>query len=230
MIFAALMLAGSSTRLNLDLPKQFIEINNKRIFEYPLETFDNNPQIDRIVLVINKEHESLVLKTLESKKYKHKIEIIYGGKTRQESVFNALKHFANEPVSDNDTILIHDACRVLLTNKLLNEIIENIKNNEACVPALRMIDSICIANNKGYIEENVDRSKYMQLQTPQAFKLNFIFKVHQNAINSNLNNFTDDTALAIINGGKVKLVEGDKFNFKVTTFEDLFLLKKIIGG
>lgn len=231
MIYALLMMAGSSSRMGLDIPKQYIEINGKYLFEYPLETFDNNKSIDRIVLIINEDYKEKVKSILNSRNYKHEIEIIIGGSTRQESVFNGLKYlYEDEKSSEKDYVLIHDACRTLLTDKLINEIINNLQENVSVVPALGSSDSICLSDEGNYIEKSLDRSKYYLLQTPQAFNLYFIFKAHKNAIKDNINNFTDDTSLAIICGGKVKIIKGDKFNFKVTTFEELFIIKKLIGN
>lgn len=230
MINVALMLAGKGTRMNLDIPKQFIEVNNKEIFEYALTTFDNNPLVDKIFLVINKEDFIHVKEIIDNKEYKHPLEIVFGGATRQESVFNALTKINELGANEGDKVLIHDACRPLLTDKLINKIIETLETEKACVPALKMTDSICLSNSSDYIDKNEDRSKIFALQTPQGFDFNFIFKVHNNARNSELNYFTDDTSLVIINGGKVKLIEGEKFNFKITTFDDLFLFKNLVRG
>lgn len=230
MINVALMLAGKGTRMNLDIPKQFIEINKKEIFEYALTTFDNNTSIDRIFLVINKEDFEHVNEIITSKKYNHPVEIVFGGETRQESVYNALLKINELGANEGDKILIHDACRPLLTNKLINNIIATLKTEIAAVPVLKMTDSICLSNNAEYIDKNEDRSKFFALQTPQGFDFNFIFKVHCNAKKSELNYFTDDTSLVIINGGKVKLIKGEKFNFKITTFDDLYLFKSLVRG
>lgn len=230
MINVALMLAGKGTRMNLDIPKQFIEVNKKEIFEYALTTFDNNPSIDKIFLVINKEDFIHVKTIIERNTYKHPIEFVFGGASRQESVFNALNRMSELGVNLGDKVLIHDACRPLLTDKLINKIIQTLKSEVACVPALKMTDSICLSNNADYIDKNEDRSKFFALQTPQGFDFNFIFKAHCNARNSELNYFTDDTSLVIINGGEVKLIEGEKFNFKITTFDDLFMFKNLVRG
>lgn len=228
MINVALMLAGKGTRMNIDIPKQFIEVDNKEIFEYALTTFDNNSLVDKIFLVVNKEDFNHVKERIESLHFNHPIEIVFGGATRQESVFNALKVMKEEGINEGDKVLIHDACRPLLTNKLITQIIKELENEKAVVPVLKMTDSLCYSNNADYIDKNEDRSKFFALQTPQGFDLNFIFKVHNNANNSSLNHFTDDTSLVIINGDKVKLIEGEKFNFKITTFDDLFMFKKLV--
>lgn len=230
MIFVALMLAGTGSRMHLDVPKQFIEINKLEIFEYPLKTFDAIKEIDCIILVINEKDKGHIINRIANLNIAHRIEIVTGGPTRQESVFNALQKAHSISSNLDDKILIHDACRPLVTFKLINNIINELNNEVAVVPALTMVDSLCLSSKHDYIDNNEDRSKYLMLQTPQGFNLNFIFKAHQYAINSDLNNFTDDTSLAIINGGKVKIVEGEKFNFKITTFDDLFLFKKLIGG
>ena len=229
MIYVALMMAGSSTRMNLDTPKQYLQINNKYLFEYPLETFAKNNRIDQIILVVDKTYMQKVNSIIQNFDYKNKLIIVEGSTTRQKSVFNALNFLMKRGATDKDYILIHDACRVLLTTKLLNEIIDNLSPEYAIVPALEMTDSICYSEDKKFIEKSLKRDNYFSLQTPQAFNLHFIFKAHENALNSSTNNFTDDTSLVIITNGKVKLIRGDKFNFKITTFEDLFALKRLIG-
>ena len=90
MIFMFILLAGSSTRMGSSTLKQFINISKKEIFEYSLETFDKIEKINKIFLVAQKDNFEHINQIILNKKYNHEIEIIEGGATRQESVFNSL--------------------------------------------------------------------------------------------------------------------------------------------
>lgn len=229
MIYSILLIAGSSSRLGLDTPKQFIEIHSHPLFYYPLKEFDDNSKVDEIIIVVDKDHLSYLEDFLTHNPLKKKFALICGGTTRQESVFEALKYIdSHTSTPKEDIVLIHDGARVLLMQSSIDKLINALPGYNGAVLALKSADSICYSENGETIEKSLNRNNYYRLQTPQAFYFNFIFKVHKIAIKNNTNAFTDDTSLAIINGGKIKLVEGEKFTFKLTTFDDLILIKKLL--
>lgn len=227
MIYSFILLAGSASRMQLETPKQFIKVNDKYIFEYSLETFDSYEQINEIYLVVDKSHLTFLGDFLSSKKYKHKIKIIEGGSSRQESVYKSLKAIENFSVSD-DIVVFHDACRPLLEQKTLKNILQEMQYNDGCSAFTTMEDSVCMKNDENFITKSLKRAEIVKLQTPQAFKFGIIFKAHEEESKVGNFSFTDDTSLLINRGVKIKLVEGGKFNFKITTFDDLFMFYKLM--
>lgn len=229
MIFMFILLAGSSTRMGSSTLKQFINISKKEIFEYSLETFDKIEKINKIFLVAQKDNFEHINQIILNKKYNHEIEIIEGGATRQESVFNSLNRIKNI-ASSSSIVIFHDACRPLITKETTLKIIDEAEKNDGATAYCPLFDSICKKNNENYINNSLNREKIVKLQTPQAFKFDIIYTAHETERKNGNLSFTDDTSLLVSKGFKIKLVESSILNFKVTNFDDLFILKRILEG
>ena len=222
MNFAILLLGGNGNRLKSELPKQFIKINEKEVFLYSYEIFLNHPNIDKIILVTLKEFIPFV----KEKVNLEKTIVIEGGLTRQESVFNALKYLKDK-INDSDIIIIHDACRPLITTSIITSSINEIKDNDAVITSMEATNSLAIKDGD-YLSYYIDRSKVVEIQTPQTFRYKDIYEAHLNAY-INKKSYTDDGSILENKFKKVKLIRGNSFNFKITTFEDLILFERIIN-
>ena len=229
MIFMFILLAGSSTRMGSSTLKQFINISKKEIFEYSLETFDKIEKINKIFLVAQKDNFEHINQIILNKKYNHEIEIIEGGATRQESVFNSLNRIKNV-ASSSSIVIFHDACRPLITQETTLKIIDEAEKNDGATAYCPLFDSICEKTDENYINNSLNREKIVKLQTPQAFKFDIIYTAHETERKNGNLSFTDDTSLLVSKGFKIKLVESSILNFKVTNFDDLFILKRILEG
>ncbi len=229
MIFMFILLAGSSTRMGSSTLKQFINISKKEIFEYSLETFDKIEKINKIFLVAQKDNFEHINQIILNKKYNHEIEIIEGGATRQESVFNSLNRIKNV-ASSSSIVIFHDACRPLITKETTLKIIDEAEKNDGATAYCPLFDSICEKNTENFINKSLNREKIVKLQTPQAFKFDIIYTAHETERKNGNLSFTDDTSLLVSKGFKIKLVESSILNFKITNFDDLFILKRILEG
>lgn len=222
MNFAILLLGGNGNRLKSELPKQFIKINDKEVFLYSYEIFLNHPDIDKIILVTLKEFIPFV----KEKVNLEKTIVVEGGLTRQESVFNALKYLKDK-INDSDIIIIHDACRPLITTSIITSSINEIKDNDAVITSMEATNSLALKNGD-YLSYYIDRSKVVEIQTPQTFRYKDIYEAHLNAY-INKKAYTDDGSILENKFKKIKLIRGNSFNFKITTFEDLILFERIIN-
>ena len=222
MNFAILLLGGNGNRLKSELPKQFIKINEKEVFLYSYEIFLNHPDVDKIILVTLKEFIPFV----KEKVNLEKTIVIEGGLTRQESVFNALKYLKDK-INDSDIIIIHDACRPLITTSIITSSINEIKDNDAVITSMEATNSLAIKDGD-YLSYYIDRSKVVEIQTPQTFRYKDIYEAHLNAY-IDKKSYTDDGSILENKFKKVKLIRGNSFNFKITTFEDLILFERIIN-
>ena len=228
MTYVFLLLAGKSTRFGGEIPKQFLKVKNKYIFEYPLKTFDELDEIDKIVLVCDKEHFSFLSDFIKTHQFNHDVSLILGGNTRQESVYNGLKSLQNL-ANFNDKVLFHDACRPLVRKSEIINLINTLDEFNGASLAIPLYDSLCKENHK-VIDLSIKRENLMKLQTPQGFKFDIIYKAHQKARESENFSYTDDTSLLMANGVKIKLVDGSIFNFKITTKDDLILFERLLEG
>lgn len=216
--FAIILLAGSSTRFSSETKKQFFEIKNKPLMLYSLETFDKSKVIDEIVLVVAPTDFDKVQDLINSKGYKKISSIVKGGKLRQESVKNGL-----DAIKKNEGIvLIHDAARPLVDNKIIIDLKQALERFDGVSPALESVNTIARVDKDGKIISFENRNELYQIQTPQAFKLEIIKQAHENSKNSNA---TDDLQLVKQINKTVGIIPGNQKYLKVTTQSDIKLIE-----
>ena len=231
MNYGVILLGGDSLRTSTSLPKQYIVIGQKEVFLYPFELFLKNSQIDKIILVTNKDYVDFVRLRLVNYKIKKEIFVVEGGTSRQDSSYLALRFIKdNEKDTKDINVIIHDAARPLLTTKVLNAVINELKNSEAITTFIPSYDSLLISQNGETVDEYKPRNSLYRIQTPQAFKFDLVLQAHEEALLKKYNDITDDSVLVKRMNHSIKMVMGDPFNFKITTFDDLILLRKIIEG
>ena len=218
MNIALVLAAGSGTRMNNSKPKQFLLVNDKPLFLYSVEAFQNNKRIDMVLIATNKECVEQVKEL--SKKYIKVKAVIAGGKTRQGSVYNGLKEIEKYITSEKDLVLIHDSARPLVSQRIIDENIDLGLKYGAVDTVVPASDTIIKSNDEQTIGEILNRSELYQTQTPQTFEFGLIKKAHERALKDNVPNVTDDC--------NVHFAKGDKLNFKVTTPEDLEMLKALV--
>lgn len=219
---AIILLAGSSTRFKCATAKQFYEIEGKPLSYYSIKPFLDSKYIDEIVIVSKSEHFD-VFKDL-TKDSKKKIYYVEGGKTRFKSVDNAL-NFLKKRCKANDNILIHDGARLFLIDEQIKDLIDALKENKAATLAIPLEDTIALVKDN-QIQVVPDRREYMRIQTPQAFKFETILTAHEQ---DNLD-ASDDAQLILNLNEKVMIIKGNKKLNKVTTIDDIVIVKEIIKG
>jgi len=217
-LFLILLAAGESKRLKSTVQKPFVKINGKSLLELSYERFASINKITKTVIVYNKKHK----KQLSKLNLRNALKI-EGGKTRQESTFKALKKIKK---MNCQKVLIHDAARPNPSKKLINEIINKLKNNHAVVPVIKTNDATKRIE-KNLIFKNIQRGSLGFTQTPQGFTFAKIFEKHKKNINRS---FDDDSALFTIYAEKVLTVKGSKANLKITDKEDLDIFKSLKKG
>ena len=205
-----LMAAGTGERMNSDIPKQFIEVNGLPII---IHTYNVFKKIDHLNIYI-------VLPKTDFKKWSNYINkfieendiIVQGGDHRNISVRNGV----NAIKSKNGLIGIHDGVRPFLSTELINSLFTEAEKNGNAIPFTQTINSLRkIDGNKNF---SVDRSKYVQIQTPQIFEIKLI-KDSLNSIEKI--SYTDEASLIEELGLDINLVEGEVENIKITTKKDL---------
>lgn len=226
--YAVILAGGTGSRMgNVDKPKQFMEVYGKPIITYTLETFSMHPEINRIVIVTLKEWHDDVKALVRKFELSKVTAIIEGGETRQLSVYAAVQ-FLNENLAQDDIVLVHDAVRPLISQKVISENIRVAKQYGAVDTVVPSADTIIQSMDKEQITNIPNREQYYLGQTPQSFQFSILKEAHENFMrNSNLET-TDDCKLVLHMGHPVMLTQGDKLNFKITTFEDLTLFKALL--
>ena len=215
--------AGTGSRMNMGINKQFIKLEGKEIIAYTIEKFYNNSNIEDIVVVV-KEDESEFFKKEILDKYNFKnVKIAYGGKERQDSVYNGLKLLDEKC----DVVLIHDGARPFVSDKIIDKSIEEAKEHKAIVVGGPVKDTIKVIDNDKNIVDTPNRSVLWAVQTPQTFDYNILIDAYKDAFKNKFYG-TDDAMLVERIGYKVKMLEGSYNNIKITTQEDLNIGSQIL--
>ena len=215
--------AGSGSRMSINFNKQFIKVKDKPLLYYTLKAFDKNPFVDNIIITA-KENEIAFIKEEIVYKYKFSkvLDIIPGGKERQDSVFNALKY-----LNDFDIVLIHDGARPFVSQEIIENGIKNAIKFGATACGVKPKDTMKLKGEDGFSFGTLNRDELFSVQTPQCFKYELIFQAHKRAFEQG-NKYTDDTAVIESYGRSVYLYEGSYENIKITTPEDLIFANRIV--
>ena len=219
MSFCLIILAGgNSHRFRSNIGKPYQKIAGKSLVEINVDKAHQFKQIKKIILVYNKK-DSKRVKSLKLKNVK----LILGGKNRQQSSFNALKHLNNKKRISK--VLIHDVARPNFSLKLFGSIIKNMKNARAVVPKINIQDAVKqkFDSSKHEYIMGKNRDNLFLTQTPQAFNLKEIYHLHK----TNAAKYRDDDVSLYMDLNKINFIEGEKSNFKITDQSDFQNLKNI---
>ena len=213
---AIIVAAGQGSRIGGDLPKQFQPVGGKPILVYTLQKFEDCSQIQNVVLVTSSEWVTYVAQEIVDRfDFKKIRKIVAGGNQRQDSVFAGLKALEGPP----DFVAIHDSVRPFVSVKKIEAAIDACKEHGAAILAVPPKDTIK-KEKDGFVVETPNRRVLWSVQTPQVFKYDLIMEAYEKAFNDGVYQ-TDDSALVERIGEKVKIVEGEHDNIKITVPMDL---------
>ena len=216
-VTAIILVAGNSTRFGKNRNKNFEIIEGKEVLLYSLEKFNQNKLVDNIVIVCKKDEENLVQKIVSKITLNKEIQYVTGGATRQESVYNAITK------TNSDIVIIHDGARPMIQDKFITECIEEMDNFKGVSIAVKSKDTIKITDDNGIVKETTLRKNTWVIQTPQCFERKILLEMHEKFMGDET--VTDDCMLMERSGNEVKLIEGEYSNIKVTTYDDISLVR-----
>ena len=209
--FSFIIVAGGSGSRMGGLQKQFVKLHNKSVWEWSASVAENINEIQEIILVVPENFlNSNQIQFNSSKKFL----ITSGGNTRVNSVLNGLK------ISNCDYVLIHDAARPFITEKLLRDLILNTDENFGVIPVLPVNDALKKIDGENI--SSIDREKIFLTQTPQSFFKNDLIKIL-----AQYQNVKDEAEAWLMAGRKLKHVQGERLNFKITWPEDLQMARAL---
>ena len=210
--------AGSGSRMKAGKNKLLIELEGESLIYWTLKSIFSASSISWVGIIGQPKDKELLLNSL--KDFSHKVKWINGGETRQASVFNGL----NSLPKDAEKVLIHDGARCLINPELINKCAAELEENEAVIVATKVTDTIKLVDSEGFIKSTPNRQYLWAAQTPQGFLVNSLKKAHKIAIDKNFI-VTDDASLFEMLNWKVKIIEGNYSNIKVTSPIDLKIAK-----
>ena len=222
-ITAIVLAAGTGSRMNSSIKKQFMEIKGKPVIWYSLFAFESYG-IDQIILVTGKEDIEYCKKEIVEKYGFTKVtDIVAGGDERYQSVYNGLQAVSG------DIVLIHDGARPLISHEIIDRCIKGGMDYGACIAGMPVKDTIKIVDEDRIVTDTPDRKNTWITQTPQCFLYELVKTVYDKMQGSNCENITDDAmVIERFSDHKVKFVEGDYSNIKVTTPEDILIAELLL--
>jgi 2-C-methyl-D-erythritol 4-phosphate cytidylyltransferase len=220
---AIIVAAGKGERIGGNIPKQFIEIKKKPVLAYTIEKFEKCELVNEIVLVVPEDYMSFcsynVIDVYDFRKVKR---ILSGGKERQDSVYKGLSALSE----NTDMVVIHDGVRPFISTQKIKESIELCEKQKAVILALPVNETVKRVEDE-YVVTTLNREKLWIAQTPQVFEYKLILDAYKKAIDDGFVG-TDDSSLVERLGFKVKVLQGEYENIKITTAEDLVLAGRMI--
>ena len=227
---AIVLAAGSGSRMNADVKKQFLELAGKPILYYSLNAFQNS-FIDEIILVTSKEDIEFCKNEIVKKYDFNKVRcIVEGGRERYHSVMHGIKM-----IQSCDYVYVHDAARPLVDEEMLERLKAGVEEFGSAVAAVETKDTIKIVDNENYVISTPSRNTVWIIQTPQVFKFSTITDAYER-LRMRLQNISaedipiTDDAMVVENftNSKVKLIKGSYKNIKITTPEDMLVAERFL--
>lgn len=217
-----ILAAGQGKRMKAGKNKMFLQIADMPLLIHTLKVFDDDHYCKKIILPINASERTDIEDVLQRYTFNKTIEIVNGGKERQNSVYNGLQ--AVDQHGDS-IVLVHDGARPFVKRETIAELVEMAAEKGSAIPGVRVKDTIKRVTD-GQVIDTVERSSLWAVHTPQAFRVSILKKAHEHAEESGYLG-TDDASLVEVYGEKVFMVEDHYLNIKITTPEDLYFAEAI---
>jgi 2-C-methyl-D-erythritol 4-phosphate cytidylyltransferase len=221
--------AGKGSRMRTAMSKQYLQLGGRSILVHTLQLFQNIQEVDHIVLVVGESDLDRCRQFVRDYKLAKVTRILIGGKERQNSVKLGLDALS----PGTEWVLVHDGVRPFVAPEQVVSCWHKAMEQEAAVLAVPVKDTIKIVDAEGEIQLTPDRKSLWAIQTPQAFRVSLLQEAHVQAEKEGFLG-TDDAMLVERMGKPVHVVEGDYYNIKITTPEDLpwaeWILQNIRGG
>ena len=209
MNIAVIFAGGVGKRMHSkDTPKQFLKLHGKPIIIHTLEVFEENQNIDAIVISSVKDYIGYLNKLISKYNLKKVQKIVPGGRTGQESIFNGLKAAEEIGSRKEDIVLIHDGVRPFINDETINKNIKSVKKYGSAITSVKVKETVIVVDDDGNIKSVNDRSKSRLARAPQSFYLDDILSSHEKAIKEQKLDFIDSCSMMTFYGKELHLIEG----------------------
>lgn len=229
MNIAVLIAGGSGNRMGQDIPKQFMHVDGCPIIIHTMKCFQRHPDIDAIAVVCLKGWDT-VLQAYANQFSITKLKWIFeGGSTGMESIHNGIYGLKESGCADDDLVLIHDSVRPLLSQDIISSNIAICKAYGYAITGIQCREAILESDDGFSTTTSIPRDRLIRTQTPQTFRLGNIIEIHEEAKEKGItNSVASCTLIAEVGGREMHIVPGSEKNIKVTTVEDLEILKALM--
>ena len=222
---AIIVSAGKGVRMNRSTPKQYLLLQGRPVLCHTIIAFDSCPEVDNIILVVPENDIQFCREQLLSElNLKTPVNVLAGGKRRQDSVFNGILSIDDR----GGIVVIHDSVRPLVSSDMISRCIRKARTSGACILGVPLRDTLKAVDGNSVIKKTIPRESLWLAQTPQAFHYQLIRDAHEAAAKQGIE-ATDDAALLEWMGLPVSILGSTVDNLKITTNEDLVLANIILS-
>lgn len=221
MNYAIILSGGTGTRLGLDLPKQYFEVNEKPIIRYVIETMEQSDRVDGFLVVAAPEWQEYVQEQIfVSEKF---LGFALPGENRQLSIYNGLKALRTimPDVDDRDVVLVQDAARPNTSERLIQQCFDLEDGVDGAMPVLPMKDTVYLSEDGVQVSELLERKKVFAGQAPESFRFGKYLAANEALLPEKILKINGSTEPAILAGMHIEMIPGDERNYKITTDVDL---------
>ncbi len=224
---AVIFAGGSGKRMNtVSRPKQFLELQGKPIIIFTLELFDLHPEVDGIVVVCIEPWIPFLKKQLKKFEITKVVEIVPGGETGQDSIYNGLaaaaKHFPGD-----SCVMIHDGVRPLIVEQTITDNIRTVAEKGNCITCIPATETFVVMQEDGGLMIP-SRAHSLIARAPQSFILKDILDAHEKAREEGRHDFIDSCTMMSHYGHHINTIIGPMENIKITTPSDFFIFRAMV--
>lgn len=229
MNIAIIFAGGSGVRMGAGVPKQFLEINGKPIIVHTLQLFQYHEMIDKIYISVLQDYIPYMKELVEEYRLSKVADVISGGETAQDSIYNALKKAESENPEDS-IVLLHDGVRPFVSYEVISNNIKSVKEKGNAITCTPCFETIMVSKDGKHVDSVPYRKETFAAQAPQSFYLKDIIAAHDVVRNteSRYENMVDACTIIRSIGMEAHMVEGNRGNIKVTTPEDVYTFRALL--
>jgi len=221
MNIALLTAGGIGSRMKQEVPKQFLHVKNKPIIIYTLEAFENNPNIDAIIVAVLDKWEDVLWAYARQYGITKLKWVVIGGSTGQESIGKCLEKLAEANIPLDSVITIHDGNRPLITADIIADSLATFKAYGSAVAAIPCVEAIFKSSDGKESNFSIPREELFRTQTPHTYTLKKLLWAHEEAHKRHITDTAATCVLMNLLGETIYLSLGSERNLKITTQEDL---------
>lgn len=234
MNIALILSGGTGTRFGTDIPKQYMQINDRPVISYCIEQLSKHSGIDAVQIVAASQWHETILECFKQcdcqayggmSKFRGFSE---PGENRQLSIYHGLEDIRRY-ASESDVVMIHDAARPLLSAQMITDSLIAIEGHDGVLPVLPMKDTVYRSTDGRRIRALLDRSEIYAGQAPETFKIGKYYEANRRLLPERICAVNGSTEPAVMAGMDIVMIPGDERNFKITTKEDMERFYEIIS-
>lgn len=227
---ALILSGGVGTRLGAGIPKQYIEVGQKPILLFCLETLHKSKEIDAVQIVADVTWQDKIRNWMKQFGCLNKLRgFSLPGENRQLSIYHGLKDIA-EYASEGSCVMVHDAARPFLSEEMISQSMQAIKGHDGVLPVLAMKDTVYLSEDGKRISSLLERQKIFAGQAPETFLFGKYLRANETLVSQNkILEINGSTEPAIMAGLDIVMIPGDERNFKITSKADLEHFRDLVG-